>query len=561
MNRFLLFPFFVFFIILFASCINEAQIGCSAKRYVRLVKDKPISEQLKWDCAVYEICDIIDMHGETVKVPAKSKLVFKNGMLKNGALTGNYKIVAPSNKIFENVDISSYTSPLKFSWFVGNRKVLFSKDFKKLPSVRIDFERVNYTAGECLVWDKMNGFDFVNLNLESSYDIHFWLTPITEYFCSPVGDSNNYQGKIKTSVSLPKSFEGYLIEITTADRTKYDYRPDKDGVPSLYKGLSTTISKIDRDGIRLKDELEFFSAERVYNNSTVKSKCRVFKPKKFTLSNCNFIFSNKAGISLRGVDFLIEKCKFEACDGANSLVSLGGCYGLVKDCIVKGAFYSGTHTSYGIQIVKGANIVIENCEFFENRRGVDFSGGFESRYNEVRDCVFHQQKNVEKTGSAMGGHATSYGNIYRNNVLYGDYQVGIQCRGENEIIEGNHFYCNASTMIVFAYNTQILNNIIEASAGSIPGVFAASGIKEEGNVLRVLNNKVEIRKIFINGDSNITYDVYNNEVLFSPTVSSEEPIVFSHEPENYIFSHNKTECSKKNKVIKLTDKKIYQINQ
>lgn len=536
-------------------------MGCPVKRHVRLVKDKPILEQLKWKYAEYEIYDVIDLHGEAVKVPAKSKLVFKNGMLINGTLTGNYEIEASSCKIFENVDISAYSSPLKFSWLVGDRRILYSRDFEKLPSVRIDFEEVDYCAGECLVWDGMNSFDFVNLNLTSPYDIHFWLSPIAEFFCSPVGDSDNYQGKIQTSVSLSKSFEGYLIEISTADRTKYDYRPDKDSVPSLYKGLTTTISKIDRDGIGLKDELEFFSAERIYNNSIVKSKCRVFKPKSFSLANCNFVFLNKAGISLRGRDFKVEKCTFEAIDGANSLVSLGGCNGLVKDCVVKGAFFSGSHTSYGIQIVKGTNIVIENCEFLGNRRSVDFSGSYESRYNEVRGCVFHQQKNAEKTGSAMGGHATSYGNVYRNNVLYGDYQVGIQCRGENEIIEGNHFYCNASTLIVFAYNTQILNNIIEASAGSIPGVFAASGIKEEGNVLRVLNNKVEIRKIFINGDSNITYDVYNNEVLFSPTVSSEEPIVFSHEPENYIFSHNKIECSRKNKVIKLTDKKIYQINQ
>lgn len=553
MNKRIVYFVLLIVLVLLSAVDADAAISDVFKRHVRLTNSKPLSEQLKWSKTIYVIRDEIDFNGEMVKIPDKSVLHFKGGMLSNGTLTGDYTIKAPSVLVFDNVDISSYEMPVKFSWFVGKRRELYTKDFNRLPTGTIDFEGVDFKAGETLVWDQLKGFEFENLNLSSSFNIHYWLKTVVVFDCSPYGNINSYDGRIELSSTIPSKYQGYLIELATADRTRFDFRPDAEGVPALYKGITSIITKTDGQIIELEDSLEFFSAERLYNKTIVKSKCRIIEPHGFTLKNCHFVFYNKAGISLRGVDFLIEKCSFEACDGANSIVSLGGHNGSVLNCVVRGAFYTGSNTSYGIQIVKGTGITIQNCSFYENRRSVDFSGNYESRYNVVRECYFYQQNNNAMTGSAMGGHSTSYANVFINNDIYGHYQVGIQCRGENEIINGNRFHCSAATMIVFSYNTKIINNTVEADDRYATGVFAGSGIMEEGNSLLVSNNKVDLSKTFINGDCHISYIINNNDVRFMPYASSIKPVLFSQPPLDYHMSNNIIRITRKAVDVRLNE--------
>lgn len=43
-------------------------------------------------------------------------------------------------------------------------------------------------------------------------------------------------------------------------------------------------------------------------------------------------------------------------------------------------------------------------------------------------------------GSGIGGYSTSYGNIFRNNIIEGSSaSIGIQTREGKEIIDGNVF--------------------------------------------------------------------------------------------------------------------------
>lgn len=534
------------------NCLAEAYQRISTVSSIIISPKRPFSEQVAHSNTTYEILYPIELNGETITVPDSSVLVFKeDGLLSNGRLYGEFTIQAPSRKIFDGVDISSIKCPIKISWVLGKRTELYNDDFKCLPCYQVDFENIHFVAKEVISLDHLDGFFFTNLDIETEYGMHYWQPQIASGLCFPAGDAKSYNGQIVVAKALPNDYVGYMIDITTSDETKYDSRPDNHGVPTLYKGITSRIKQIEGNVISLTDSIELFSKEREYNGHIVESKFKVFKPRTFVLSNCRFSFTNKTGISLRGNDFIIENSFFESSDGSNTILSLGGHNGTVRNCTVRGAYYSGTHTSYGIQVVNGTRITIENCDFYENRRSVDFSGGHESRYNEVKNCNFYQEKNVGKTGSAIGGHSTSFGNVFHNNTIYGDYQVGIQCRGENEIIDGNTFNCTAATMISFSYNTLIINNKVNSLSKKAVGVFAGSGIQVDGNTLRVYNNDIEIKRLLINGDKDIKYYVDNNTIRFRPNASSVEPIVFSHKPQFYELNNNSISCSRSDTSIKL----------
>lgn len=546
-----------FLVISFSLCLSDygrvKSIGGDYSRsFITISPNRPFSQQVVNANTIYEIETIIDLGGESVMIPENVILRFrKEGKLKNGRIHGSFEINAPSRMIFENVDILQIGCPIKISWLVGNRKKLYNKDFHNLPNVQVDFERINFIADEEISLDVLAGFYFINLVLSTNYSLHYWPSALMSGDCAPMGDFNSYSGTISIEGDIPDSYIGYLIEITTADRTKYDYRPDEQGIPSLYKGITSRVTSIEGNALGIRDSLELFSKERLYNGHLIKSQYRIFAPRSFILSNCRFLFSNKSGISLRGCDFLIDNCVFESSDGSNTILSLGGHTGIVKNCTVKGAYYPETHTSYGIQVVKGTNITIEDSKFYDNRRSVDFSGGYESRFNEVRRCYFFQDNNDGKTGSAIGGHSTSFGNAFRNNIIQGDFQVGIQCRGENEIIEGNYFNCSATTMISFAYNTQIINNRVVSPSKYAVGVFAGSGIQEDGNSLHLYNNVVEVRRVLINGDSRINYIIENNTIVFKPNAASVDPVLFSQKPKDYQLKNNSVRCSRSDTKIKL----------
>ncbi len=543
--------FLSFFSLIAHNSITEQSEYMLSNRIVKLSAKRSFSDQVTKSNTVYEIDGIFDLGGETVIIPDHVVLLFRrHGGLKNGGIKGDFGMNAPSKKIFENVDISSIRCPIKFSWVVGNRRELYKKDFKKLPNTQIDFEGVNYIAKETIALESLAGVHFINLNLYTSFPIHYWQAPVASGFCYPVGDKKRYAGEIGIEEDI-ENYKGYLIEIKTSDETRYDSRPDKKGIPTLYKGIISRISEMKGKSLFIADKFEYFSQTRLYSGHRVSSQYRIFKPQKFILSNCSFVFANKTGLSLRGCDFLIDKCNFRSMEGSDVILSLGGYSGTVRNSVISGSYYSNTQTSYGIQIIDGTRIVIENCHFYENRRGVDFSGDYESRYNEVRGCYFYQEKNKERTGSAIGGHSTSFGNVFRNNTIEGDYQSGILCRGENEVVDGNVFRCTAATMVSFAYNTKITNNKVFSPSTHPVGVFAGSSIKVDGNRLCVKNNYIELRRLLISGDENITYEITDNEIVFSPNAASVEPILFSKKPRNVQLKNNNIKCTRRNVKVKM----------
>lgn len=540
--------------ILVLTVNHLSAIEKSYKKQVVIVNlHESFSKQFNKGPATYIIKGSIDLRGERISMPVGSTLYVKKGVIRNGKIEGDYVIQADSRKIFENVDISSYKYPFKFSWLIGRRRELYSKDFNRLPNVEVDFEGEDYIAKESIILDGLPGFHFVNFNLKTGFALRYWNISETKGECQASGNGKGYLSCIHTSNSVPDDFLGYVIEISTADETKFDSRPDANGVPTLYKGLTSIITGISGDKICVSDSLERFSGERIYNKHRVKASYVIYKPRKFVLENCKFVFTRKTGASLNGYDFLIDKCTFEATNGSNALLSLGGYAGKVSDCVFRGAFYTGTGTSYGIQVNKGTKMTIENSEFYENRRGVDFSGTYESRYNEVRSCFFYQEKNEGKTGSAIGGHSTSFGNVFRNNKIYGDYQIGIHCRGENEVIVGNTFECFAIWMIGYGYNTMIIDNKVVPSTDFATGVFAGSDINVKGNRLTMVNNDIDVRAILIVGNKSVKYYLENNKMRFRPNTASLKPVVFSEAPTSYEINNNTIECSRSDVKVKLTD--------
>ena len=495
--------------------------------------------------------------GEDITVPANCVLEFDGGSINNGKILGNFCINAGSFKIFDNVEIPEYVGIFKFRWFVGTRTVIVNSDFTKLPNTIIDFEDVEYTTSGNIALQNVTNCTFKNFKATISTKMTMFFETMPEpYFgtCAPVSTSSSYNKSIiTTSVQLPQEYVGSIIRIKTADATKWDNRPDGEtNIPTLFKGITSVITEINGNNVTIADYIEPFSASAVYEGVTLFSEFRVYKPKTLNLINCNFVcvcplseLPEDNRISLDSYNSIIRDCSFKATVGAPAILALNGYNNIVENCIVGGAMFDGTQTSYGIQTNSATNITIKNSSFYDNRRAVDFSGEFESRYCTVQDCTIHSKGTWKPAPDnyyvedGLGGHSTSYANKFINNKFFGLFQSAINCRGENEIIEGNVFagFCYGS-VVSACINTIIQNNIVEDVYNTKSGVFVASLINVPSEVY-IANNIVTIRQYFVNNShSGNSFVLKNNKINFINSTNEYADTYIFNEETTFVYLGN-----------------------
>lgn len=570
-------PYFIIFEIIF--CLigigNDGYCSTSKMRIdylmndaglkrIKLNNNKSFESQVTKEKTIYILEDVFDLRKKEVILPQGCCLYFKGGLLINGKLSGDFSIINTKNNkpVLKNVVLEDFVLPIKISWYVGERKVLYNNDFNCFSEgAVVDFENIPFTIIETIsIASSISSLTIKNWVVNTAFPIKRWMISEASGNCWNVDNFETYKENVVwTKTVLPQNYVGYLIRIETADIVKND---DRD--MSLYKGLWSVITGIEGHKVTISDHIEPFSSSRDYYRNNRKEKrassYKIFRPLSLNLYNCKFSFSNSdACLTIDVYKSRIQDCSFEATEGAAVLFNVTGHSIDIDNCLFKDAWtYTGNNVdmAYGIQVNEGTNVNIMNCVFHDNRRSVDFSGQIESRYCMVSNCSVYQRDYIG-SGSALGGHSTSFGNVYINNKIYGFYSAGIQCRGENEQIIGNEFYCRASgAMIVSGIGTKIENNKVLSENKYETDCFVFSRVDVPGNTLLVKNNIVRCRHQVVDISSLKTEVTFvNNKVELFTNSSDNQTFVFKFPPKVYLDNEIQTNSLKKVKTVEFENKK------
>ena len=210
-----------------ASAINNIASPMSDARLkrIKLNSNIPFDNQVTKENTIYIISDDFDLQNKNVVIPHGCYLAFKGGTITNGILSGDFSVINNKSKkpIFEKIFLQNFEQPIKISWFVGDRKVLFDNDFKYLPEGAIvDFENIPFTIGETIsITNTIDSLSFMNWVVSPSFPIKRWM--ISEYVgkCWNTSTHNDYiENVVWTDTVLPQEYVGYLIRIETADIVK-----------------------------------------------------------------------------------------------------------------------------------------------------------------------------------------------------------------------------------------------------------------------------------------------------------------------------------------------------
>ena len=257
---------FVKYLTIFLICkllgvSNSAQAFAMADarmNRVRLTSKTPVSEQVKSPNTIYVISDNLDLKKDSFVVPEGCCFLFKGGSLSNGTLIGDFTVINKDDNspIFKDLSFIGFQSPIKSSWFIGRRRVLYNNDFNSFPdNSTIDFENNKFIIGEVIsISSAIKNISFKNLAVTSSYPIRRWMAYKADGTCK-----RNSENVIWTNEQLPQNYVSHLIRIETADIVKYD---DRGG--TLRKGIMSKIEKINGHYVTISDSIDPFSFKRRY---------------------------------------------------------------------------------------------------------------------------------------------------------------------------------------------------------------------------------------------------------------------------------------------------------
>lgn len=317
-----------------------------------------------------------------------------------------------------------------------------------------------------------------------------------------------------------------MSTLSTGEHVDYDWR-EENNLPTLYKGATSIIEKGYEGSIIIEDYIDNF--EKVYNYTAknnkiykIESKGYIYEPSHVVLDNCTFVSSKRSTTGFMYIysakDLFVNNCYWDGGDeGSPSLLGINNCVnGIIQNSTFSKSFYNGTVTSYGLQLFNSTRINTFNCNFISNRRGYDVSGNMcQTRYCVVENCTVLGMPLLAE-GSGMGGHSTSYGNVFRNNVIEGSSAIaGIQTRGDKEVIEGNTFYGKyKAATITCVKNTVIRNNVcIETPTSTFVWIESCS---DDNNEIVVEGNKFS-GETFVRGQKILKCDVIIRDNSFSFT--------------------------------------------
>ena len=488
-----------------------------------------------------------------IVLPPNSKLHFLGGTIENGVIDmAAGMIEAPNAHILHNCIVTNWgNKKINGRWFLCDKQRVSSEDLERFVNAEVDFKGLSLFAKEAI---RVTNVHWSNLTLTAPQILIGNPNHLVSDFPIRKNVSKEYSN-IETNIDL-SVYKDYIVLLSFAEPVHYDWR-EINGKPSLYRGVTSIISNAKSGSFGVEDPVEEFGKDYLYNASDgsqtlLESRGYIYEPCHVALDGCTFYSSGRIEPGFMyvysGKDIAIRDCSWIASsDGTPSLLGINNSVnGIVEHCLFKGAYYPGTKTSYGLQTFNSTRIVIKECILEGNRRGVDFSGSLcQSRYCVVEDCNV-VGKIIDREGSGLGGHSTSCYNTYRNNNIEGSSsRIGIQTRGEYEIIEGNHFHVPFSAAaITCVENTTIRNN--ECIDGNTSTFIWIESISTKGNSILVENNHFT-GNFLVRGQKKLTCNITINGNTFryaSPS-SSFAPV-----------GDNVTVRSVNNKLIKENEKAV-----
>lgn len=432
---------------------------------------------------------------ERIVLKTGTNLRFTTGSISNGVIdiAGNL-IEAPEKQIFKKCIVTNIgNETIKGRWFFENNQTIQSEDLGMLSDNEVDFKGLNlFCKGDIRVLNAK----WKNLNLTASR-IYIGNDKALLSGFSISKNGKNKLPKIETNANLSQYIDGVVL-LSFGEHVHYDWR-EKNGKPTLFRGLTSVITQAKDKSFIIEDSVEDFQEVYSYMSSDnriteISSTGYIYEPCIVNIDNCKFKSTSRIAPGFMyinaGKRIVIKNSSWTASsEGTPSLLGVNNSVGgIIEDCSFTGAYYEGTKTSYGLQLFGSTRINVRNCTFAGNRRGLDFSGSLcQSRYCVVEDCTVSGDI-IEHSGSGLGGHSTSFGNIYRNNIIEGSSsRIGIQTRGEYEVIEGNVFKLPFSAAaITCVENATIRNN--ECVEASTTFVWIES-ISRDDNTITIENNR------------------------------------------------------------------------
>lgn len=151
-------------IVLFLQLSFSVSWGQSERNVVRLSSKKALTSQISNKVEIYEVEDVLDLGGKTLKIPAGSQLSFKGGKIKNGTIESDCLFLNEWN--LENVTVKGnvdFTAPVAVP--VDNPKEFIATILEFKPS-NSDLPTVFlFTSNQVYKWDGVLNINKKNVTL------------------------------------------------------------------------------------------------------------------------------------------------------------------------------------------------------------------------------------------------------------------------------------------------------------------------------------------------------------------------------------------------------------
>lgn len=237
---------------------------------------------------------------------------------------------------------------------------------------------------------------------------------------------------------------GDILEIESNAAWPYDQ-----GAEGLLKGETTRVIGISGTSITLA-----MSTQCEYDIPAETVTITPITPAEVDIDGLDIGWDTPAAAAALGLDGCTGRVSGTFFGAQSVGIGPGSCFGLeIHDSRVLDCYLSGL--GYGIQFNACSMCSVHDSFLYNNRRGVDVSGGFPSHHILVNGCNVIGNKNE---GSCLGGHGTSNNCAFTNNIVSNSI-IGIQLRGPNNLVDGNKYWdCTSFCTMNLAPGLVIRNN-------------------------------------------------------------------------------------------------------
>lgn len=371
-----------------------------------------------------------------------------------------------------------------FEWWYDGRgdyaPAMTSALYSGLPIKGISSK--NYTTASTV------GISGLNIDISPTGEAPFTITPGGAFRAFFFAGTKKC---LATTVSLPLPADGDSVILDEAEGL---------AAGDLIRLVSDKLWYYDNRGIAAKGEWHqvarvdgntIFFNDRVYDFYSTEEKISVdaYSPIHCRLSGFRIIYP--ADSDTGGLD--VAYASGAELDGIgvngakNYGIGIGGSIDVTIDRPeVTGA--NDTVLGYGISIGESYNVYVQRGEFFNCKRGVDFTGSrVPSRNGTVLHCTASAE-GPDPRGTPLWSNASGFGthgpaeNIYFLGNIVRDAQCGIYTRGANIVISGNFFEGRMSypINIYFGTNVKVDHN---AYNGNLAELVLPSSDQERPSIL------------------------------------------------------------------------------